>query len=182
MRANQNPLPRNPNIQFNNNTGIITDPKKATEAAKEFVKKQGSQNGAYAVFGMEIDEDGNVSFDPAKAAGAMAVGGFAQTKAGKEAIEKINKKVSDLISGAPTKEAIDSLKKEIGDVELMEKTRKYKSVDEFIKNRTTKLNNKNNTKDVILPESVKSSTGYIIYDDLPKWVKDSDIQITDGVS
>lgn len=139
MRANQNPLPRNPNINFNTKTGIITDPKKATEAAKEFVKKQGSQNGAYAVFGMEIDEDGNVSFDPAKAAGAMAIGGFAQTKAGKEAIEKINKKATELINGKPTKEAIDSLKKEIGDVELFEKARKYKSAEEFVKAQGTPI-------------------------------------------
>lgn len=57
---------------------------KAIQAAKDYIEKKGGQNSAYAMVGIEVDEDGNISFNPEKAAIGFAAGGFAQTKAGKE--------------------------------------------------------------------------------------------------
>lgn len=73
-----------PTIEFNPKTGVVTDPKKAIEAAKEFVKKNGAQNGMYAFGGITVDDNGDISYDPKQAAGFMAAGMIGQTKAAQE--------------------------------------------------------------------------------------------------
>jgi hypothetical protein len=106
------PKPKEEIATIQLNDGIINSNNKVISRAKEFVKKQGNNNAAYAMFGMEIDEDGKVSFDPKKAALGFAVGGFAQTKAGKEAIDSLNKKAVEVFKN-PTRKAVDAIKKEI---------------------------------------------------------------------
>lgn len=73
-----------PTIEFNTKTGVVTDPKKAVAAAKEFVKKNGAQNGMYAFGGITVDDNGDISYDPKQAAAFMAAGMIGQSKASQE--------------------------------------------------------------------------------------------------
>jgi len=66
--------------------------KASLESAKEMAKKKGTESAAYAMFGLEVDEDGEISYDPAKAAAFM----FAGSVLGSEKSKQIFKGFSDL--------------------------------------------------------------------------------------
>ncbi len=100
---------------------------KLTPEQEEFKRMVGGDQAFGAIAGIERDEEGNIKFNPEKAALGLGVIGSIKSKAGQKALDKVGdivkKKVDDLTTSIQKAKASGQ--------SLVEEAKKYKTAEDF---------------------------------------------------